>query len=329
MKRLATVIVIFVIFWGLRVNAQSQYSAVLAKMENSLFGMDYPAQSDDARIKRIEETVYGSSSSSPLPQRVDKLSKDLSADLIGQEIKPKKDTFAEDDNNPQEQVPKADKNVNYPIVNNLEKEVFKQEFKDTEINQRLANLEQKVFKKTYNDDLNSRVERLKAAVMPESITTSALDDDDEIISKYNQRNIDSLMDETAQFQDYNYERPDDNKGNPTGYGASVPSYNRNNSVLDSYHSNSDTAIELSQLERVILKKSFPDDVISNRLIRLELKVFNSTFTDDDEQTRMDRIASAYQAKKSSKKYDSNKFAQHAATAMQVGAFLLMILAMVL
>jgi hypothetical protein len=69
--------------------------------------------------------------------------------------------------------------------------------------------------------------------------------------------------------------------------------------------------------------------VSNRLTRLELNVFSSTFPDDDEQTRLGRIASAYQAKKTSHKYDSNKFAQHAATAMQVGAVLLMILAAIL
>lgn len=322
-KRLGLLIFIFILlFLGGRCEAQSQYSAVITKMEKSLFGVDYSNQSDDARIKRLEETVYGTSSSNPLTQRVDKLSKDLSVDLIGQEIKPKKDTFAEDEDNYKEAIPKADSNVNYPAVDILEKSVFNKEFKTTDINQRLANLEQNVFKKTYNDDLNSRVDRLKQAIMPQRIVNNPDEDDD----SGNSYNPDNLLNQASQLQDDGYQGQG---GMSTGYGAQIPSYNSQNSVMDNYQSNSDINIPLAQLEKVVLKRSFPNDTASNRLARLELKIFNSTFVDDDEQTRLDRISSAYQAQKTAKKYDSNKFAQHAATAMQVGAILLMILAAVL
>jgi len=111
--------------------------------------------------------------------------------------------------------------------------------------------------------------------------------------------------------------------------AAIPNYNQNNSVLDSYNQDSDIVVPLGALEKKILRKSYPNDAVQTRLVRLETKVFQSTFTQDDEQTRLDRISSAYQAQKSSKKYDNNKFSQHMATAMQVGAFLLMILAVVL
>lgn len=316
MKRFGILIYIFVfLFLGIRCEAQSQFSPILTKMENSLFGIDYSSQNDDARLKRIEEVVYGKASSRPVSQRIDNLSKDLSADLIGQEIKPKRDTFAEDEDSPKEKIPKADSTVNYPIVNDLEKRVFKKEFKATEINQRLANLEKNVFKKTYNDDLSSRVERLKSAVMPERIASNTNNDDEE-----NSYIPDDLSTQMPQSQDY-YRNPD--------YSSRIPSYNSRNSVLDDYQGDSDVAIPLAALEKKVLKKSFPNDTVSNRLGRLELQVFNSTFVDDDEQTRFDRVASAYQAKKTSKKYDSNKFAQHTATAMQVGAILLMILAAVL
>ena len=152
-----------------------------------------------------------------------------------------------------------------------------------------------------------------------------------------------MMDETAQFQDngfqnnpYDYEPNYNQRGQrPTGYGANIlqglqaPSYNSNNSVLEDYQNDSDITISLGDLEKKVLKKSFPNDVVSNRLLRMELKIFNSTFTDDDQETRLDRISSAYQAQKTSKKYDSNKFAQHSAAAMQIGAILLMILAAIL
>lgn len=329
---------LFFIFLGIKCEAQDQYSAMISKMEKSLFGVEYNGQSNDARIKRIEETVYGSTSSNSIDQKMSRLTKDLSADLIGQEIKPKRDTFEEEQESIKEDIPKADSNINYPIVDMLEKNVFNKEFKSTDINQRLANLEQKVFRKTFNDDLNSRTDRLKHAVMPE-ITAQKNDDDD-----YNNSNsYSSLMDETSQFQDDgfgtdSYQSPlrTSQRGASTGFGAGIPQslqtspyYNENNSVLDEYQDNSDITIPLASLERSILRKSFPDDTVSNRLLRLEVKVFNSTFVDDDSQTRLDRIASAYQAKKTSKKYDGNKFAQHSAAAMQIGAILLMILAAVL
>lgn len=328
MKKFGVLVAIF-LFLGIQCNAQSQYAATLTKMENSLFGMDYGSQSDDSRLKRIEVAVYGSASSSTVSQRVSKLSKDLSADLIGKEIKPKKDTFAEDESSPKEAEEKPDSTVSYPIVDELEKKVFNKTLKTSDINQRLASLEQKVFKKTYNDDLNSRVERLKQAVMPERIASNSDEDEDDNNNYYYKPAPKSIMDETSQFQDDWSNKPDSNDSMATGYGANIPSYNRNNSVLDNYQSDADITVYIAGLEKSVLRKTFPDDTVSNRLLRMELKIFNSAFTDDDPQTRLDRIASAYQAKKTSKKYDSNKFAQHAATAMQVGAILLMILAAIL
>lgn len=318
MKRLGiitcAILTIFVL--GIKCEAQSQYSGVISKMENSLFGMDYSTQNDDIRLKRIEEVVYGQPSTSSLDQRVNKLKNDLAADLIGQEIKPKRDTFEEAQDTPKEIIPKPDSNINYPIVNLLEKSVFNKEFKTTDINQRLARLEQQVFQKTYNDDLNSRVDRLKAAVMPERIAQENANEDGEYTG-----GAEDLSMETSQFQDFNYERP---KRIIDG-----PEYNNDNSVLDNYQGSSDILIPLAAVEKSLLKKSFPDDTTSNRLTRLELSIFNTTFADDDPQTRLDRLASAQRAKKTSSKYDNNKHTQHLSTAMQIGAILLMVLAAIL
>lgn len=326
MKRLGIFIFIFVnLLLGIKCQAQSQFSDTLTRMEKSLFGVDYSTQSDDARIKRIEESVYGATSSNPIQQRFNKLSKDLSADLIGQEIKPKTDTFADDSDNEKEFIPKADSNINYPTVDNLEKTVFNKVFKNNDINKRLSNLEQNVFKKTYNDDLNSRVDRLKMAIMPENSNLLSSNSDEESDNLYTP---DDVEDQLSKAESY-HNKLKNSGGNPSGFGANIPSYNQNNSVLDDYNSNADLDVAIGALEKKVLKKNFPNDTISNRLLRMEVKIFNSTFSDDDEQTRFDRIASAYQAKKTSSKYDDNKFSQHAAAAMQIGAFLLMILAAVL
>lgn len=316
-----------ILLMGVTCSAQSQYSGTISKMETSLFGLDYPNQSDDARLKRIEGVVYGKSSTTTIPQRVSKLTQDLSADLIGQEIKPKKDTFAQDDESGyKEPIPKADSSVNYPTVNQLELAVFNKEFKTLDVNERLAKLEAQVFKKAFSDDLNSRVDRLKQAVMPETIAMKNVDDADEITTDY--YGSDGSVTQIPQSAFDSGLMPNRNSIFSRN-GSQTPQYNRNNSVLDNYQPDADLAIPLAELERVILKKSYPEDTASNRLARLEMSIFNSTFADDDEQTRLDRIASAYQAKKSSKKYDGNKFAQRSATAMQVGAILLMILAAIL
>ncbi len=317
-KRLGILTLIYTLLgFGTICHAQSQYSAAITKMETSLFGVDYSTQSDEARLKRIEENVYGGSFSNSISQRIEKLKKDLSADLIGQEIKPKTDTFAEEEDSYKEPELKADSNVNYPVVDSMEQKVLGKSFKSTEIKQRLTNLEKNVFKKTYSDDLNSRVERLKTAVIPQ--TTSYGQDayeesDNDYLSQGATGSAASLLDEFTQRRDW---------------GNNIPQYNRQNSVMDEYQSNPDITIPLAALEKQILKKSFPDDTVTNRLMRLEIKVFNSNFSDDDPQTRLDRVASAHQAKKSAKRYDNNKFSQHAATAMQVGAFLLLILAAIL
>jgi len=305
MKRIVILFFVFVFLAGGEgTSAQGQFSSLISKMENSLFGINYDSQSDELRLKRIEEVVYGTTSTKALPLRVQKLKNDLGVDFIGQKIKPAKDTFAEDDSIEKEDVVKADSNVNYPIVNMLESEVFQKEYKTTEINKRLSNLEQKTFKRIYSDDLNSRVERLKAAVMPDNRVgdSSSSYDSDDFISQ--------------------------NQSSPDDYFNS-PGYNKNSSVLDELPSTSGIQVPLSALEKSVLKKSFPDDPTSNRLSRLEAKVFNTSFVQDDEEVRLDRLSSAYRAKKSSKKYDSNKMSQKMSTAVQIGAMLLMVLAFVL
>lgn len=306
------------LFLGLQTNAQSQYTAVLTKMEKSLFGVDFSTQSDEARVKRIEESVYGAPSSIPMQSRISKLSKDLSADLIGKEIKPKKDTFEEPENSVKEEAPKADSNINYPIVNKLEQKVFGHEFKNPDVNQRLTNLEQKIFKKSYNDDLNSRVDRLKQAIAPEMLANNSSDDDSEATYI---PDIEDVLNENSsdKFSAAAPIRDEDDV---------IPSYN-SQKFQNNFQGSSDITISLAAVEKRVLKKSFPDDTVANRLTRLELNVFHSTFVDDDPETRLDRVASAYQAKKTSKKYDSNRFAQHSAAVMQIGAILLMILAAVL
>lgn len=87
--------------------------------------------------------------------------------------------------------------------------------------------------------------------------------------------------------------------------------------------------KLSLLEQRLLKNTFSDETNNDRLARLENVVFDTQFYNDDEHERLDRLEGALKAKKSSPKYDSNKFQQGLSTAMQIGAMVLMVLAFIL
>jgi hypothetical protein len=71
------------------------------------------------------------------------------------------------------------------------------------------------------------------------------------------------------------------------------------------------------------------DNLENELAQLEYSTFGTEFSNDDTKTRIKRLNSVNKAKKSSNKYDSQKFNQRMSTVMEIGAMLLMILAMVL
>lgn len=289
----------------------SQYTPTLGKIENVLYGFQYENESDDLRLDRIENTVYGNTSSGNIVQRMTKLKNDLSADLMGQEITPKEDTFAED--NYVEQEPIADSNIQYPAVDELEQKVFNQKYTNKDIKQRLTALEQKTFGKAFNDDLSTRVDRLKAEIRPSGFMDNAIAqssnnfyDDEDVIQLQRNYHLDR------------YESP-----NQFDYDAYNAAHSNKRSILPVKKAN------ITTVENSILRRSFQNDTMENRLARLENAMFGTEFSDDDNQTRANRISSAYKAQKSSSKYDSNKFSQNMATAVQIGSMILMILACIL
>ena len=180
MKKFLTILTMINVF-ALQTFAQSQYAAILSKMENSLFGVEYVSQSDTSRLDRIEKMVYGESSSGAVTSRIAKLKNDVNADLFEKEIKPVEDSFMDEDGNPvYEEVPKEDKSVKYLVVDTLEQRVFHRGYQALDIKSRLSNLEKQTFSQTFdNDDLNTRVERLKAQVMPKQETAAESENNDD------------------------------------------------------------------------------------------------------------------------------------------------------
>lgn len=322
MKKITLLIalILLVNISGLSGFAASSAQNVLGKIENSLYGFQYTGESDSARLDRIEKSVYGTPfSSKSSAQRIEKLRKDLSADLIGQEITPVEDTFAEPDDVVAYDPPQKEaSNITYPAVDELEKEVFKKTFGSQDITVRLSNLEKKTFNKTYSYDLNSRVERLKAQIAPASLidnriadASDAFYDDDYVVPK------------GGTFHMNRYESPD--RFDYDAFNA------RSNSMFEDYDYSSRPAkkASLSTVEKKLMKQNYSNDTMENRLARVESYMFGTVFSSDDTQTRIDRISSAYNAQKSSGKYDSNKFAQNMTTGVQIGMLILMVLACIL
>ena len=297
-------VVLFALFMCVNICCASPYSQTFDKMENVLFGFQYSGESDDSRLKRIEESVYGSPSGGNIQNRMTKLKKDLSADLMGQEIEPKEDTFEEEI---EDDVILSDANIQYPAIDELEQVVFNTKYPKKEIKQRLSALEQKTFGKTYSDDLSTRVDRLKAQIRPSSLMANNIAQ-----SSNDFFDRDDVIPLEKDYYLDRYESP-----NRFDYDA----YNASHNPLKKAN--------ISTVEKKLLKHNYSNENMDKRLSRLENVMFGTEFSDDDEQTRANRIASAYQAQKSSAKYDSNKWQQHMATGMQLGMLILMVLACIL
>lgn len=278
---------------------------ILNKIENSLFGFEYNNEDEASRVNRIEENVYGTVSNGDLNKRIAKLNKDLGAELYGQEIEPCEDTLAREQEE-KEVLSSEDPNIDYPVINELEKSVFNKEFKNMKVKDRLAQLEKKVFTKDYAaDDLSTRVDRLREQVRPQGL----------------EQQLANAVD-TYHTEGY-YPPPIDYDGMTIGGTSS--SYDS-----DSYSfPMAGKKVNLSTVENALYHQNFKNEPMSNRLARLEQSMFGESFEEQDEKTRIGRISSAFNAQKSASKYDSNRFAQNMSTAMQIGTMILMILACIL
>lgn len=277
----------------------STQANTISKIENSIYGFDYSKDSTQKRVERLEKTIYGKANTGDINKRLTKLSGDISADVIGLEIPPVEDTFAE-----QEEVASADSSVNYPIVDEIEKKLFNETYKNRDFHTRIVTIEKKLFGKVYDvDDYATRMDRIKAEIMPETV-----DYTDRFAHEYRDNRDSNMLTSddlsgssfsrfSMPFGQRNYSRPYANYGDEfTGAAAPAQNYNTN---------------------------------LNDELAQLEYETFGTEFSNEDTTSRIKRLNSVNQAKKSSQKYDSNKFTQRMSTAMEIGAMILMILAMVL
>ncbi len=261
-------------------------------VETSIFGYDYQGESDSKRIERIESYLYGQKKNGNLQKRLEDIQSDIG--FVDPKIQQNQSDINQNLKNTDSSLPsskklKEDSSVNYPIVDKMEQEIFKTTYKNEDIYKRLDRLETQVFTKTSNSPLDERVDKLSAIIIPQK--------------------------SRPKFNNFRYSTED----------------------LDEYYSTSglepidddSMPFQLAVLEEDLLRGNYQTDNTSNRLTRLEKKLFKKTFENDTDISRLQRIMVAYDAKKNSYKYDNNKTMQNMATISQIGGILLMILAILL
>ena len=292
MKRL-TIIFLILFIQNLTVCASNP---MLNDIENSIFGYDYKNDKDSKRVERIESYLYGSKKPGNLSQRIENIKNDIGyispqEKLANeQKIQQEQEKILKEKKQQEMLALKESANVEYPMVDKIEEELFKTTYKAENIYNRLDRIEKQVFNKTSNEALNDRVDKLASVVIPQK---------------------------NRKHRNDNYQ-----------YSANeMDSYYRNSGL--SPVDNQSLPFQLAVLEQDLLRNNYDSDNISNRLSRLEQKMFNRTFSSDTDVTRVQRIMVAYEAKQNSHKYENNRKMQNMATASQIGGILLMILAMIL
>lgn len=272
-------------------------SEILSKIENNFYGFDYSKDNIHNRVNRLEKAIYGKSAKGDINKRITRLSGDISADVIGLEIEPVKDTFLA------EEQALEDSSVNYPILDDIEKKLFNKTNSKLDLHSRIVKIEKKLFGKIYDvDDYSKRMDRIKEKIMPERVARQEFQE--QYDGGYYDDNMINSMDLSGTKQSWfkmpfgqrKFTRPYSNYGDFSSINDAT-ALNRNN--------------------------------LSDDLTQMEYDMFGTEFSNEDTHNRIKRLNSANKAKKSSKKYDSQKFQQHMSTAMEIGAMILMILAMVL
>ena len=293
MKRLLPIyaLIIFFFLFSMPVwSAGYSQNAEISKIENELYGFDYNKEQTQKRLERLETSIYGKTQNGDIPQRIRKLATDITADQIGQEITPSEDTFRET-----EEV--ADNSVSYPIVDEIEMKLFNTTYKNRDFHTRIVTIERKLFGKIYDvEDYSTRMDRIKSKIMPETIAHDA-----------------------SKMRDYSDTGLSSN--DLSGTNSSRFSFPFGQQRLTRPYANyGDYSDEITGAAA---------GTVNDDLSQMEYETFGTEFSNDDTKTRLRRLNSANNAKKSKFRYDSQKFQQRMSTAMEIGAMILMILAMVL
>ncbi|HIU92059.1 MAG TPA: hypothetical protein IAD26_02870 [Candidatus Limenecus avicola] len=278
------------------------------------------------RLSRIERSLYGMNYKTADKTRVDKIYKDLNLGLNNSGPTGGAASAMQTQESQRADIgPKAEAGIKYPVVDKLEQKVFNKSYENDDIYARLSRLEKQTFKRESTLSLNERVDALRDKLLGgEARAAADIDPETEEI----------VLDNGKKYiEDRNYSDfggVDDSHYNYYSYENSknrIPE-------TDTKNMHDDNSVVYAQdydldiLEKQLFGKRFIQEPPSQRLARLENKVFQRTFNDNQE-ARTQRLLAVTTAQKTSKEYDSNKWAQRLNTGIQIGSILLMVLAMIL
>lgn len=281
----------------------------LSTIEKQVFGYDYPNDTEVKRLDRVENYLYGKTSANTAIIRLKKINNDLGV-AEPSTLTKNNSNITPKGKNKEMAYTQEDPSVNYPIVDKIEQKVLNKIYKGENIYARLSRLEKKVYNQPSNDSLSNRVNNLRLSVLDsvdENYTASSDGNDYVFEENSDSDNTPKSNDKISKFDgkdDFVYANPRKSK-------------------QDYFN------MELNSIEKILLKESYENEPIKSRLSRLESQVFQRNFPNDIENDRLDRIAAAVTAKKTSVQYDNNKLMKRLTTGAQVGSILLMILAIIL
>lgn len=292
--------------------AEESIGEQLTKIETTLWDLNYQNETNEVRLKRIENEVFGTSNSkSSIQDRINKLNTALGLESLAEAKAPISELYKDEDSG-----------INYPVVDMLEMQLLGQNYKKENIYKRLERLEGKVFGGAQKGDLAQRTDNLKAKIAVTRPSSSLPNyQTGEYYQPRNSAPQYSFGDEYTEEDIIAKSRSDAQKrNNPRQY---------DNYSYDYGYGGSDASLQIAGLENSLFGQTFSYDPMAVRLNRLERRIFQRDFASDDEYSRIARLQAASTAKKTAKYYDNNKFQKFAATGMQLGSIVLMILALLL
>ncbi len=291
-------------------------------IEKDIFGIEYKEENIQTRLNRIERHLYGRTNKGSNQERIKKIS-ETSGISTAPEMTEEEKRVAEAD------YAKEDNTVNYPVIDLMEEKVFNKRYEGENVYKRVERLEEKAFGKSRTGELSERTDKLKAEIL-------AVKQDNGEKSNY-QKYTNNIVELPGSGNIIN-EGQTNGRGNKYYYeqdNSSLPPFSMNNGYSTGgaantgyEYSENDFNYALSAAESMIFGKNYTNKTEGERLSKLENKIFKKTFTGDKIE-RLERVVSAATAKQSGNVYRENKFDRYLSTGMQIGAVLLMILAMIL
>lgn len=240
----------------------------LTKLEEGLFSSSYAGESSTQRLSRLETSVFGEAQTGSESSRITRLEQALNRVLQSKQ-ESRANTSTQNDSStaadstaeptPTYTPAREPDATDYPTVTALERQVFGRDFLRDDVSQRLDRLEKKVYGQA-------------------SPQTAMADRVDKLLARYPNLNQPAAAagPQTVDISPALQNLPDD----PSQFSGG----------------SRDVYAKLDALERHQFNgKNSPNALLTERLDRLEKKVFNRTFSGESVDTRINRMMSQYQS----------------------------------